>query len=203
MELGRRQGGTPQPIVELQVSLRDRVSKVHRGTGRPARSGPDVSFFSRGVGTCECCSFTFRTRRKNSETGNIGTRGLVAWEGGGSVHVPRTREDRASEQPGGEGSLASSAITATGTSTETTEGAQDELRRRSQRGHCPTTLSPQPRSRQQLSSRSRPRPTAPPFSARAVPGRAAPEQIPPPLHTHLANPLTAVPETHNSAGPRA
>lgn len=30
MELGRRQGGTPQPIVELQVSLRDRVSKVHR-----------------------------------------------------------------------------------------------------------------------------------------------------------------------------
>lgn len=158
--------------------------------------------FSRGVGICECCLFTFRTRRKNSDTGNMGTRGLAGWEGGGSVHVPRTREDRASEQAGGERSLASSVITATGTSTETTEGAQDELRRRSQRGHCPTTLSPQPRSRQQLSSRSRPRPTAL-SSARAVPGRAAPEQIPPLLHTHLANPLTAVPEIHNSAGPRA
>lgn len=126
--------------------------------------------FSRGVGICECCLFTFRTRRKDSETGNIGTRGLVTWEAGGSVHVPRTREDRVSEQPGGQRSLASSVITATGTSTETTEGAQDELRRRSQRGHCPTTLSPQPRSRQQLSSRSGPRPTAL-FSARAVPAR--------------------------------
>lgn len=38
---------------------------------------------------------------------------------------------------------------------------------------------------------------------RCPPGRAAPEQTPPLLHTHLANPLTAVPEIHNSAGPRA
>lgn len=83
MELGQREGGTPQPIVELQVSVRDRVSKVHRGTGRPARSCLDVSLFFRGVDICECGLFTFRTRRKNSETGNIGTRGLVGWEGAG------------------------------------------------------------------------------------------------------------------------
>ena len=123
--------------------------------------------------------------------------------GCGSVHVPRTREDRASEQPGGEGSLAS-VITATGTSTETTEGAQDELRRRSQRGALPHYPQPSALS-PAAGSNCRPGPGRAPLPSsqpERCPGGRAPEQIPPLLHTHLANPLTALPGIHNSAVPR-